>query len=60
MGEDMEWNPGAFNAAVEVPKYDYFVARASWDAYKDLFRNSPQPVRLELHSGPWWIYRAEE
>jgi hypothetical protein len=60
MGEDMEWNPSRFNAAVEVPMYDYFIARASWDVYEELFRNSPLPVKLELHSGPWWIYRAEE
>jgi hypothetical protein len=60
MGEDMEWNPSRFNAAVEVPMYDYFIARASWDVYDELFQNSPQPVVLQLHSGPWWIYRAEE
>jgi hypothetical protein len=60
MGEDMEWNPRDFNATVEVPKYDVFIVRADWDAGGALFRHSPQPVTLETHSGPWWIYRAEE
>jgi len=60
MGEDMEWNPRLFDARVEVAKYDYFIVRADWDASSTLFRHSPLPVTLETHSGPWWIYRAEE
>jgi hypothetical protein len=60
MGEDMEWNPGRFDARTEVAKYDYFIARAGEDHYQSLFRYSPQPITLEAHSGAWWIYRAEE
>ena len=60
MGEDMEWNPRWFDARSEVAKYDVFMVRAGWDASHELFRNSPQPVVLETHSDPWWIYRAEE
>jgi hypothetical protein len=59
MGEDMEWNPQRFDAKVEVAKYDVFIARADWDV-SGLFGHSPLPVTLETHSGPWWIYRAEE
>jgi hypothetical protein len=60
MGEDMEWNPGRFDARIEVAKYDVFIVRADWDASGSLFRRSPQPIVLDTHSGPWWIYRAEE
>jgi hypothetical protein len=60
MAEDQEWNPYSFDARTEVPKYDYFIARAGGDQARPLFRNSPQRVVLESHSPPWWIYRAEE
>jgi hypothetical protein len=60
MGEDQEWNPYSFDARTEVPKYDYFIARSASDEARPLFRRSPQRVVLELHSHPWWIYRAEE
>jgi hypothetical protein len=60
MAEDQEWNPYSFDAAAEVPRYDYFIARADRDLARPLFRGSPQRVVLEKHAGPWWIYRAEE
>lgn len=60
MAEDQEWNPYRFDAAAEVPKYDYFIARAAQDLAHPLFRGSPQRVVLEKHVSPWWIYRAEE
>lgn len=60
MAEDQEWNPHTFDARSEVPKYDYFIARSAGDQARPLFRSSPQPVILEKHVSPWWIYRAQE
>lgn len=60
MAEDQEWNPYSFDARTEVPKYDYFIARAADDRARPLFRGSPQRVALEKRVGSWWIYRAEE
>ena len=60
MAEDQEWNPHSFDARSEVPKYDYFIARAGSELARPLFRGSPQRVVLERHVSPWWIYRAEE
>jgi len=58
MGEDMEWAPRRFDAAREVPKYDYFIARSENDVLDTSFRRSPSKIVLETSAGGWWSYRA--
>jgi hypothetical protein len=52
-----EWRPDWFRKD-EIPDYDYFLVRSSFDRGEELFGGAP--VELEAHEGSWWAYARRE
>jgi hypothetical protein len=57
MDAGAEWNPKAFDATREAPRYDYFLVRSELDRSAELFANATVPIELDAHVGDWWGYR---
>jgi hypothetical protein len=55
MTAGLEWYPGRFSWERDGG-FDYYVVRAPVDIGPELARGAAAPLRLEVRSGPWWLF----